>query len=104
MKILGLSLRKPSSQSFTLAAAITTMVWLLLVGMLDNLPGGTDAMTAAEALVAIYWGTLCSALGIQFRQPRELLFFAVGCVLLLALLHGLVFLYAPAFFSAPAAL
>lgn len=96
MKILGLQLRKPSSQSFTLAAAITVLVWMLLVGMLDNLPGGTDAITAAEALIAIFWGTLCSALGIQFRQPRELLFFGAGCTLLLAVFHALVFLYTPA--------
>jgi hypothetical protein len=96
MKILGLQLRKPTAQSFTVAAALTTMIWLLLVGMLDNLPGGTDALTAAEALIGVFWGTFCSAIGIQFRQPRELLFFAVGCGLLLGLLHSVVFLYAPA--------
>lgn len=94
MKILGLQLRKPTSQSFTLAAAITTLVWLFLVGMLDNLPGGTDAITAAEALVAIFWGTICSALGIQFRQPREIAFFTGGCALALATLHAVMFLYA----------
>jgi arginine exporter protein ArgO len=94
MKILGLQLRKPSAQSFTLAAAITTLVWLLLVGMLDNLPGGTDATTAAEALVAVFWGTICSALGIQFRQPREIAFFTIGCALALGALHAILFLYA----------
>jgi xanthine/uracil/vitamin C permease (AzgA family) len=94
MKILGLQLRRPTSQSFTLAAAITTMIWVFLVGMLDNLPGGTDAITAGEALVAIFWGTLCSALGISFRHARELVFFGGGCALLLGVFHGLVFLYA----------
>lgn len=94
MKILGLTLRKPTSQSFTLAAAITTLVWLLLVGMLDNMPGGTDPVTAAEALVAIFWGAVCASLGIQFRRPAELVFFGVGCALLLAALHGVLFLYA----------
>lgn len=93
MKLLGLQLRKPSSQTLTLSAAITTLIWMFLVGMLDNLPGGTDAITAAEALIAIFWGTLCSALGVQFRQPRELVFFAAGCAVLLASFHAVLFLY-----------
>ena len=94
MKLLGLQLRKPSSHTLTLAAAVTTLVWLLLVGMLDNLPGGTNAVTAAEALVAIFWGAVCASLGVTFRRPAELVFYGTGCALLLALLHAILFLYA----------
>jgi hypothetical protein len=54
------------------------LIWTFFVGMLGNLPGGTDAVTAGEALIAIAWGTLCTALGEQFRQPRELVFLRCG--------------------------
>jgi hypothetical protein len=99
MKVFGLSLQPLNSYKLTIAAAISVLIWMFFVGMLDNLPGGTDAVTAGEALIAIAWGTLCSALGVQFRQPRELVFYGVGCALLLSLYHVVLFLYG----AAPAA-
>jgi hypothetical protein len=103
MKVFGLSLQPLNSYKLTIAAAISVLIWMFFVGMLDNLPdnlpGGTDAVTAGEALIAIAWGTLCSALGVQFRQPRELVFYGVGCALLLSLHHVVLFLYG----AAPAA-
>lgn len=93
LRVLGLQLRRPTAQTFTLSAAITTMIWLFAVGLMDNLPGGTDAVTAGEALVAIFWGTLASAIGVQFRKPRELIFFSLGMGMWLALYHAIVFLY-----------
>lgn len=93
MKVFGLSLQPLNSYKLTIAAAISVVIWMFFVGLLDNLPGGTDAVTAGEALIAIAWGTLCSATGIQFRQPRELLFYGAGCALLLGLYHAVLFLY-----------
>lgn len=93
MKLFGLTLQPLTSYKITLAAAISVGIWLFCVGMLDNLPGGTDAVTAGEALIAIAWGTLCSALGIQFRRVRELMFYVAGCGVALAAYHAVLFLY-----------
>jgi hypothetical protein len=54
------------------------LIWTFFVGMLGNLPGGTDAVTAGEALIAIAWGTLCAALDEQYRQQRELVVLRYG--------------------------
>ena len=93
MKVFGLTLQPLTSYKITLAAAVSVLIWMFFVGMLDNLPGGTDAVTAGEALVAIAWGTLCSALGLQFRRAREVVFYGGGCAIALAVYHGLLFLY-----------
>ncbi len=94
MKVLGLQLRKLTSLSLTTAAGISVLIWMFFVGMLDNMPGGTDAYTAGASLIAIFWGTLCSALGINFRTPRELTFYAAGATFLLGAYHAVYFLYA----------
>lgn len=96
MKVFGLVLRPLNSYNVTIAAAISVLIWMFFVGMLDNLPGGTDAVTAGEVLIAISWGTLCSALGLQFRRAREIAFYCGGCAMALALYHVLLFLYLPA--------
>lgn len=92
MKLFGVTLLRPTSRALTLAAAIALLIWLPMHVVIDSLA----PITAAAALVVIGWGALCIALGLRFRQLREALFFAAGCAVLLALLHALASLYAPA--------
>lgn len=78
MKAFGHSLRPLNSCKHTIAAAVSVLIWTFFVGMLGNLPGGTDAVTAGEALIAIAQGTLCAALDEQYRQQRELVVLRYG--------------------------
>lgn len=96
MKLFGVTLHKPTPRAMTLAAVITLLIWLPMHVVIATLA----PITAAEVLVVLGWGALCVALGIRFRQPREALFFAAGSAVLLALLHGLALLYAPALAAA----
>lgn len=92
MKLLGITLIKPTPRALTLAAAVTLLIWLPLHAVIERLA----PITAADVLVVIGWGALCVALGLRLSRPREALFFAAGSAMLLALLHGLALLYAPA--------
>lgn len=50
-------------------------------------------MTAGKALIVIAAATLCRAAGIQFRQPRALLFYGTDCGHFLGPHYVLLFLY-----------
>lgn len=89
MNLLGLSLRKPTFLSITLAAAIATLAWLIVVAVLDY-RGAVDSSTAGALLLAFMWACVCAALGLRFRDGREIAFYSVGAAMLLAAYQSLV--------------
>lgn len=87
MKFLGLSLRKPTFLSLTLAAALSTLIWLIVMSIADH-HGMIDKETAGAALIAFFWGGVCAAIGVRFRQSREIAVYVLGAALLLTAYEG----------------
>ncbi|HEU4622590.1 MAG TPA: hypothetical protein VFS42_10235 [Burkholderiaceae bacterium] len=87
MNFLGITLRKPTFLSLTLAAALSTLVWLIVISI-ANYHGAADPETAGAALVAFFWGGVCAALGLRFRQSREMILYVLGAAFFLTVYQG----------------
>lgn len=87
MKILGISLRKPSFDEVTAAAVMAAGLWLVYVAVVRALGHAFEPVQAGGVLLIIFWGCVCVRFGIHVGRGVQHL------VLNVVLGAGLLMLY-----------
>ena len=65
MKLIGITLRKPSFNETTAAVIMGVGLWLALLGLTQALHFPMDRSDAGALLVVSLWGCLCVRVGIN---------------------------------------
>ncbi|NRF65917.1 hypothetical protein HLB44_02835 [Aquincola sp. S2] len=86
MKLIGISLRKPSFGELTAAAVMATGLWLVAVGGLRAFQVEIGRADAGALLLIVLWACVSARLGIRIGMgQRHLLANLLGSAALLAL-------------------
>ena len=86
MKLIGISLRKPSFGELTAAAVMATGLWLVTVGGLRAFQVEIGKADAGALLLIVMWACLSARLGIRIGMgQRHLLANLLGSATLLVL-------------------
>lgn len=86
MKLIGISLRKPTFGELTAAAVMATGLWLITVGGLRAFQVEIAKADAGALLLIVMWACLSARLGIRIGMgQRHLLANLLGSAALLAL-------------------
>jgi hypothetical protein len=65
MKLIGISLRRPTFGELTAAAVMATGLWLALVGLLRTVHFPIDGTDAGALLLVVLWSCVSAHLGIR---------------------------------------
>jgi hypothetical protein len=86
MKILGISLRKPSFNEVTAATVMGVGLWLAIIAVAQATGQGLTRMDAGAGLLVVVWGCIGTRLGIRIDQGTRHVManLAVSAVLLSA--------------------
>ncbi len=71
MKVLGITLRKPTADELTGAAVMAVGLWVLAVAIARQVVAGFGAADAGAMLVVIAWGCISVRLGIRIDQGQR---------------------------------
>lgn len=95
MKILGVALRKPSFNEVTASAVMAAGIWLAYVAISRATHQPLLAVDAGAALLIIFWGCVCTRVGIRIDQGLRHLAVNVVCgAVILTAYQGIVSLLA----------
>jgi hypothetical protein len=70
MKLIGISLRKPSFGELTAAAVLATGLWLAALGLLRLLHADLSKADAGALLLVSAWACVSARLGIRIGMGR----------------------------------
>ncbi len=84
MKLLGITLRKPTFSEFTASAIMAVGCWIAVAGIAKASGHALDAREAGALLIVIAWGAVGTRFGLRFDGgPRHAAaHFAVSAVLI----------------------
>ena len=86
MKLIGIPLRRPSFGEITASAVMGVGLWIAAVGLLRFLDVEIDKADAGAMLLVVFWGCVCTRVGIHVsRGHRHLLANLLVSTLLLVL-------------------
>ena len=89
MKVLGISLRKPSFGEFTAAAVMGIGCGIAAIGLAKASGHGLSAVDAGALLVVCVWATVGVRLGVRLDQgPRHLAVYGAVAAVLLGFYEG----------------
>ena len=71
MKIIGISLRKPTWGEFTAASVMAAGLWIAAVGLMHGLRVDLDKGDAGALLVVILWACVSARLGIRIGMGQR---------------------------------
>ncbi len=71
MRLIGIPLRRPNFGELTAAAAMSTGLWLVGLGLLRAAMHRVDIVEAGALLLLIVWTLLSVRLGIRVDQGRR---------------------------------
>ena len=71
MKILGITLRKPSFNEITAAAVMATGLFVAALGLMRALHMAIDPIEAGALLLVMLWGCISVRLGIRIEQGKQ---------------------------------
>ena len=71
MKILGITLRKPSFNEITAATVMATGLFVAALGLMRSLHMPIDPIEAGALLLVVLWGCISVRLGIRIDQGKQ---------------------------------
>ncbi|MDN3922501.1 hypothetical protein [Roseateles violae] len=89
MKLIGITLRRPSYGEVTAATIMGVGLWIALLGLAHALRWPLDLIDAGALLLVSCWGCLCARVGIDIvRGGRHLLANLLVAALLLGVYNA----------------